>query len=559
MSINAFFELLIKANIALFMMGAVYWFLLRKETFHRLNRWVLLGILCGALALPFAQIPDFGLSLHLPAIAETQAASPAADAPVATPGPATAMDFEATAPEIYTTPAARKPDMEWTVLFLAVYGIVAGLLSFRFLFRIFSVFKLISDSDRQNSAVYFNTRVSSPFSFFHYIVLNPKQYAGQLRDQIIAHESVHARQWHTIDILLAEVITVLCWFNPMVWIIKNAIRLNLEFIADEQVLRSGLDKKEYQYNLLKSIVPDYQYILANHFNHTYLKNRIVMMNSKKSPAQSKWKYLLILPALLGLMVAFSPATGQSTVIEKPAPAAAPTPEAIPKTADPAATVAEPGAVVSPAAAVSSGALNAGAVAPAAAVGTGWSSSTVTAAGINTRSSANSNVHVAGSGGNINVSGTTAAAPTSGASVARSGYAYLSASSADVSITSNATPLQGENIYVVITANTSREDVSKIEEELKKKGLYLKFKNLEYDAEGRITRVKVEVSDDHGLSGNLSNTYATPEDKIYLYRFYDGDGGFGIGAGSEIKNEDELPEKVVKAIRETRSGYRIGVF
>lgn len=691
-SFNAFFEFLVKANLALFILGAVYWFLLRKETFHQLNRWVMLGIFCGALTLPFVPVPDYGLGWRAPVLAEAPIENPAVLAPVAEtdPIPEVAMaDLETPEPAIYLIPAAPTPDMEWLALLQVVYWLVAGMLAIRFVWRILSVVRLIWESDRQNSSVYWNTRVGSPFSFFHCIVLNPGQYAGRIREQIIAHESVHARQGHTLDILAAELVSVLCWFNPMAWNLKNAIRLNLEFIADEEVLQSGLDKKEYQYHLLKSIVPDYQFILANHFNHSFLKNRIAMMNSKKSPAQSKWKYLLILPVLLGLLLAFGPANAQSGVPEKAVEVPAPTPQ-------PAPAVESDGPVVigaaAPAAVGQVSVAQTGKPAAATAVvgrsGIGRNSASSPGHGV-----AQAGVAVApsvNSAGGVSVSGVSAAA--SGSAPKAGGGSVNSGRSAGVSIPF-ATNLQSENIYVVIrketdqknletireelkrrgitfqysdllydkdgrltriklelkygskfngkldgynggrplteplvfylinnkenfgarngipeelgsdvkikmeklsgiwidrggedylsgtynsdgasirsgtkenffvviTANTTREDIAKVEQELDKKGLFLRFKTLEYDAVGRITRVKVEVSDDHGLSGNLSNTYATPEDKIYLFRFYDGDGGFGIGAGSELKNEDELPEKVVKAIRETRSGYKVGTF
>jgi beta-lactamase regulating signal transducer with metallopeptidase domain len=96
---------------------------------------------------------------------------------------------------------------------------------------------------------------------------------------------VHVRQKHTVDILLAELLTIVNWYNPFVWLIRYSIRQNLEFIADCEVLKKGLDKKSYQYHLL-SVMGQVEYKLANNFNFSSLKKRIVMMNKLRSARPS---------------------------------------------------------------------------------------------------------------------------------------------------------------------------------------------------------------------------------------------------------------------------------
>jgi len=120
---------------------------------------------------------------------------------------------------------------------------------------------------------------------------------------IILHEYVHIRQRHTLDILLAELCCALNWYNPFAWLIRHAIRQNLEFIADSKVLEKGLDKKGYQYHLLK-VIGEPRYRLANNFNFSSLKKRIIMMNKIRSARLHLVKFLFLLPLFAVLLVAF---------------------------------------------------------------------------------------------------------------------------------------------------------------------------------------------------------------------------------------------------------------
>lgn len=111
------------------------------------------------------------------------------------------------------------------------------------------------------------------------------------------------KQNHTLDILVGELLCIINWFNPFAWLIRHSIRQNLEFIADDFVLKNGLDKKTYQYHLLK-VVGTPQYRIANNFNFSSLKKRIVMMNKLKSAKLHLIKFLFVLPLIAVLLVAF---------------------------------------------------------------------------------------------------------------------------------------------------------------------------------------------------------------------------------------------------------------
>ena len=112
-----------------------------------------------------------------------------------------------------------------------------------------------------------------PFSFGNSIFINSTQHTENELREIIRHEFIHVKQKHTADILWAELMCMLNWYNPFAWALKNAMRQNLEFIADHQVLENGVDKKQYQYLLLKVIGND-QFSIAQKFNFSSLKKNV---------------------------------------------------------------------------------------------------------------------------------------------------------------------------------------------------------------------------------------------------------------------------------------------
>ena len=109
-------------------------------------------------------------------------------------------------------------------------------------------------------------------------------------EQIIAHEKVHANQYHSIDILLTQLACVVLWFNPFIWLYNKDLKQNLEFSADHDTVNNAVCKKAYQYTLLKTSVPTYQLALSNNFYNSLIKKRIVMLQKSKSAAQAKLSF-----------------------------------------------------------------------------------------------------------------------------------------------------------------------------------------------------------------------------------------------------------------------------
>ncbi len=116
------------------------------------------------------------------------------------------------------------------------------------------------------------------------------------------HELTHVRQWHSVDVLVSELLCTAFWLNPFVWLTKKEIRQNLEFLADNKVIESGFDAKLYQYNLLQLSFQNHELILTNKFNVLPLKKRIKMMNQQKTSKTGLLKYLLVIPLATALVI-----------------------------------------------------------------------------------------------------------------------------------------------------------------------------------------------------------------------------------------------------------------
>jgi hypothetical protein len=185
--------------------------------------------------------------------------------------------------------------------FLLSYAFIGFALFVRFAFRLLSLHAFIirNQKGRHQELRYCEHKENiTPFSFFSFLVINKSQFTDAQFLQICTHEKVHIRQWHTIDLLICEMIHILLWLNPIMPLLKRSVKLNLEYLADEEVLNSGYDKKTYQLNILYSCLHRTAFPLTNLFSSSKLKLRIKMMNSKESPVAHLYKYALVVTIVL---------------------------------------------------------------------------------------------------------------------------------------------------------------------------------------------------------------------------------------------------------------------
>src|SRR5579871_868344 len=284
---------LVKFSISVSIVYVFYQLLLRKITFYNWNRWYLLGYSLLCLFIPF---------IHINPLAEEHNFS---NAQVFRYIPAI-EDYTTTPVHIGgNVPATVRGINSWPILYsLLLIGalIMTARLIIQFisLQRIKRKASIISDGD---TIIYHVDKKIIPFSFGNAIYLNRDLHSEKELQAIILHEYVHIKQNHTADIFFAEFLCIVNWYNPFAWLMRHAIRQNLEFIADNHLLQNGLDKKSYQYHLL-NVVGSTQYRIANSFNFSSLKKRIAMMNKIKSAKVHLLRFLFMLPLIALLLLAF---------------------------------------------------------------------------------------------------------------------------------------------------------------------------------------------------------------------------------------------------------------
>jgi len=190
-----------------------------------------------------------------------------------------------------------------SVASVVIWSIGCGIVLFFGLFciRLSSFFRLKRRAKRQ---ILFGVQVFTvqeqinPFSFFGHIFLNPNIHNKTEIAEIVAHERFHIKHKHTIDLILAEAVVMIFWFNPFAWLLRKAIRQNLEYLADRHVLKSGFDTLQYQYILVRNSISGTPGLsIAHNFTFSNLKKRIIMMNKKRTPYTAMVKYLLLVPLI----------------------------------------------------------------------------------------------------------------------------------------------------------------------------------------------------------------------------------------------------------------------
>lgn len=282
-------DYLIQVNVALALFYGIYRWMFAKDTFFHTRRFLLWSFWLVAISFPFW---DEWLWIQEPAQVMRNVFP---------------VDDWVTLPNVLVVadhPAATHGRFSWWML----YSLVTSLLFVRFFLRIGSLVYLYICTDHQAVGGFTICHLKSPggpFSFFRWIFVYLPSHSESEWREILIHEQTHARQWHSLDILFAECMTCLLWFNPFVWLLQKEIRDNLEYLADDSVLHAGCNRKCYQYHLLGlSTSPLAAAHLYSNFNVSSLKNRIRMMNKQPSKRIEKVKLLVWLP-LMALLLTFS--------------------------------------------------------------------------------------------------------------------------------------------------------------------------------------------------------------------------------------------------------------
>jgi hypothetical protein len=283
---------LLKAHVVLALFAAAYYGLLRRLTFFQLNRaYLLLALLFAAM---YPALPMPGL---LPA-----------EVPTA-PAVAWVITDAAAADTVVAPPPAAGPN--WPLLALGLYAGGVAVLLGRLLVQLLALARLRRRARPATTPGGVPYRQlpgpGDPFSFGRTIYLYPAQHTATELAVVIAHEQAHVRQGHTLDVLLAHLGTALFWPSPAAWLLRRAVLDNLEYLADAATLRTGLDRRAYQYCLLQLSRGTAGPALALPFTFFTLKNRVAMMNTPLSSHGQLARYFLAGPLVMLAALGYSAA------------------------------------------------------------------------------------------------------------------------------------------------------------------------------------------------------------------------------------------------------------
>ena len=277
---------LIKINVALMLLYGFYRLTVSRDTFFGLRRLTLWLIYAVALIVPALNLEYW--------VRETPTMASMANVYADTFYPVVVVK-------------AQAPSITWMDMLLGIYWAGVAILSLRLVWQLFSIIRLAVISRKQEVegiTVHLLRGEGSPFSFFRWVFMYPSILEGKQLHEVMVHECTHVSGLHSLDTLFSELFSIACWFNPFAWLMKQEVRMNLEYLADESVLSDGNARKSYQYHLLGLAYrqPKDSTKIANNFNLLPLKKRIKMMNKRRTSEIGKAKYLLFAPLAGALLM-----------------------------------------------------------------------------------------------------------------------------------------------------------------------------------------------------------------------------------------------------------------
>lgn len=286
-------EYLLKSALISTVLYSFYKVFLQKETFFQSIRiYFIIGIIVS-IVLPIVIIPIY-IEVAPIVVSEILENTPFTENLIETEG--------------IIIPIETKEAINWLGLIGIIYLIGVIVFTIKFLIDLASLISLLFYGRKTKIKKYIFVETEkeiSPFSFFKFIVYNKNKFSKTELKDIIAHEKVHVQQKHSLDILLMQLLTVVQWYNPFVWLYKKDLQQNLEYIADKEAQEKAKTHKEYQYLLLKTSIKNNPFALSNNFFNSHLKKRIMMLQKSQTKKLNQIKYLLLIPLLAIFLYAFN--------------------------------------------------------------------------------------------------------------------------------------------------------------------------------------------------------------------------------------------------------------
>ena len=284
---------IIKSAMALALLYACIIPLLEKETFHRLNRILILGCLIMSFAIPLVHFTG-GTNPTVEMVRQT-----------------------VQLPEVLINGDASEQSIwSWADIMICIYIIGVVAIFFMTVVQTVRLTKQLCQcehiTDNRGNTIVLTDCATSPFCLFRYIVMSRDDYANNC-SFILTHEQEHIRLGHCIDLIILQVATIIQWFNPFVWLIGKNLKAIHEFEVDEAVLNKGIDATQYQKFLVVKAVGNRLQPFANNLNKESLKRRIIMMNQKKSNKWMMLKALFVIPVATLAVSVFANTTNMSNM------------------------------------------------------------------------------------------------------------------------------------------------------------------------------------------------------------------------------------------------------
>ncbi|HPS73014.1 MAG TPA: M56 family metallopeptidase [Bacteroidales bacterium] len=264
----------------------VYWLFMRRDTTFRINRIYLLAATIISFACPFVPV-------HF------QTTSPLASM-------AFLLDPVIITPEEIRTSTINH--IQWLEIVAVIYLTGVFIFTVRFLFQLIQLLLLIRRTGitrRHGMRMVIVDRGYSPFSFFHLLFIRSASMDHELLPAVIEHEKVHMRQWHSADLILMELTTIIQWFNPFAWMMQRSVKTVHEYLADEGVLRQGIGLSTYRRMIFNHSLGIQLNTITNHFNVSLIKSRIIMMTKSRSVKMAGLKAIVALPVFFAVLFFFS--------------------------------------------------------------------------------------------------------------------------------------------------------------------------------------------------------------------------------------------------------------
>ncbi len=274
----------IEVSVCLIALYGLYALALKKETFFHFNRFYLLASVLLSLIIPlinFTIYPTVSDSGFFGVLQTVQISS------------ATRM-----------VAVNNLTNFQFVVF---IYLVVVGLLFTRLLYRVLAlvIMRNNCEIETKNGLIIAHCAENiAPFSFFKTVFVSEKVIDVPQLDKILLHEGIHVRQFHSIDVLIAEILCVFTWFNPFSWLLKSALKETHEYLADSGVSVQSQDNIGYFQLLIRTAIglqPD----LANNLNKSLILKRLKMMKKTRSRSLSLLKALPLIPLVAILFFVFS--------------------------------------------------------------------------------------------------------------------------------------------------------------------------------------------------------------------------------------------------------------